>query len=209
MPRGHPWRPSPYALSIVVYLDNNATTQPTPAVVEAVSRGLEQTWHNPSSTHRAGQGARAQVELARRDVAALIGVRARELTFTSSGTESIDLAIRGVINAWRSRGEEARNSPARLITTRIEHAAVRELAVELEHAQLATAAYAPVTREGVVDVDGLAAILAQPGFAFTIVSSGPIEVTPIATRMTARRFITGLPRWRRWRRRSRSERGSR
>lgn len=157
-------------MPIAWYLDNNATTQPTPAVLEAVTGALTTYWQNPSSTHRAGQAARAQMELARRDIAALAGVRAREITFTASGTESIDLAIRGVIGAWRSRGDEARAAPIRLITTRIEHAAVRELATELEHAKLATVQWADVTLQGVVDLSSLDALLMQKGWALTLVS---------------------------------------
>src|SRR5690606_13488901 len=91
--------PSARLPSGVVYLDNNATTRPSPAVVEAVNRGLTELWHNPSSVHRPGQAARQAVELARRSVAELIGAKPREITFTGSGTESIDLAIRGVLAA--------------------------------------------------------------------------------------------------------------
>lgn len=111
-----------------IYLDNNATTQPSPGVVEAVRRGLGDYWQNPSSVHRAGQAARQQVELARQDVAALIGVKARELTFTSSGTEAIDLAIRGILQASRSPS----GTPPLIVTSRVEHAAVRDLVEALE-----------------------------------------------------------------------------
>lgn len=110
-------------------------------------------WHNPSSIHRPGQAARQKVELARQALADLIGVKARELTFTSGGTESIDLAIRGVLGAQPS------SSPRRaLVTTRIEHAAVRDIAAELEK-QGRPVRWAPVTREGIVDLAGLEAML--------------------------------------------------
>ncbi len=98
-------------------------------MVSAVERALTEFWHNPSSVHRAGQAARQQVELARQDVARLVGVKARELTFTSGGTESLDLAIRGILGAFRSR---AGAEPPLIITSKVEHAAVRDLVESLE-----------------------------------------------------------------------------
>ncbi len=134
----------------MIYLDNNATTRPSPAVVEAVCRALTDLWPNPSSMHRAGQAARQAVELARREVASLIGARAREITFTSSGTESIDLAIRGALEASERRT---------LVTTRVEHGAVRELAHDLEQRGLAGVRWAPLDRHGAADPDALADLL--------------------------------------------------
>jgi cysteine desulfurase len=134
-------------------LDNNATTQPSDAVIAAVEDALKVHWQNPSSIHRPGQAARQKVELGRQALAELIGVRARELTLTSSGTESIDLAIRGTLGAQPS------SSPRRaLVTTRTEHAAVRDLAEDLQK-QGRPVRWAPVTREGVVDLAALADLL--------------------------------------------------
>ena len=107
----------------MIDLDANATTRPTPAVVEAVVRGLETAWHNPSSQHRAGQGARAAIELARADLARLIGAPPGRLTLTSSGTESIHLAIRGALALTGRRA---------IVTSDLEHAAIRDLAPALE-----------------------------------------------------------------------------
>lgn len=136
----------------VIYLDNNATTRPSPGVVAAMTRALEEFWHNPSSIHRPGQAARQQVELARKHVANLLGGQPREVVFTSSGTESIDLAIRGVMASWPSE----RGTP-RFITTKIEHSAVRELAEELHECGKAEVVYAPLMadRSGRVDVAAL------------------------------------------------------
>lgn len=135
--------------SPVVYLDNNATTHPSPSVVDAVRGALVDYWHNPSSIHRPGQAARQQMELARRDTADLLGVPAREVTFTSGGTESIHLAVRGVIDASTNKV---------LVSTRVEHAAVRDLVDELSRAG-AEVRWAPVTRDGVVDVASLGPLL--------------------------------------------------
>src|SRR5947207_2105631 len=81
----------------VIDLDHNATTRPSPGVVAAMNAALTESWANPSSVHRAGQAARAAVELARKEVAELLSVSPREIVFTSGGTEAIDLAIRGVL----------------------------------------------------------------------------------------------------------------
>ena len=78
-----------------IYLDSNATTRPAEEVVEAVAQAMREAWANPSSVHRAGGEAKRVVELARESVARLVGCQERELVFTSGGTESANLAIRG------------------------------------------------------------------------------------------------------------------
>lgn len=127
----------------MIELDNNATTCPSPGVVDAVRRGMVEFWHNPSSVHRAGQAARHQVELARQSVADLIHAKPRELTFTSGGTESIDLAIRGTLAALPPARQ-------RLVTSAIEHAAVRDIAQELEKAGKPVT-WCPIPTGGVLD----------------------------------------------------------
>lgn len=115
-----------------------------------MTRALTEFWHNPSSVHRAGQRARGEVELARERVAALVGARPREITFTSGGSESIDLAIRGTL---------ARTQRRVVVTTRVEHAAVRELCEELEKTGAAEVRWLPLDGQGVVDVAGSAAMI--------------------------------------------------
>jgi cysteine desulfurase len=100
-----------------VYLDNNATTRPTPQVVAAVAEAYESLWANPSSVHRFGQAVRQRLELARAEVAKLIGAKPRELVLTSGGTEANHLALAGLLEV---------QPEATLLTTPIEHAAVRE-----------------------------------------------------------------------------------
>jgi cysteine desulfurase len=79
-----------------IYLDYNATTPVAPEVLEAMLPYLREEFGNPSSTHPYGRRAREAVERARAQVAALLGARAEELSFTSGGTEANNLAIRGV-----------------------------------------------------------------------------------------------------------------
>lgn len=132
---------------MIIYLDSNATTQPSPGVIDGILEALREHWQNPSSVHRAGQAARQMIELARRDIAELIGAKSREIVFTSGGTESIDLAVRGVL--------ETRSSKRVLVTTRIEHAAVRDLAEDMEKSGFAAVRWIGAGRDGVMDVDEL------------------------------------------------------
>lgn len=109
----------------LVYLDNNATTQPAPQVVEAMVGMLTQWYGNPSSVHRFGQRARAAVDRARGQVCGLIGCAERELIFTGGGTESVNMAIRGLL--------AGRAPKKRLVTTSVEHSATRQLCEKLAH----------------------------------------------------------------------------
>jgi cysteine desulfurase len=130
------------------YLDNNATTMPLTEVADAVDQATRELWANPSSVHRMGQQVRQRIELARQSVATLIGAKERELIFTSGGTESDNLALFGV----------APPEAITLLTTRIEHAAVREPAQRIEK-QGGTVAYADVDTDGVLLLDSLSALL--------------------------------------------------
>ena len=139
----------------VLYLDNNATTQPAAQVVAAMNEVNEQVWANPSSVHRFGQMVRQRVELARASVARLINCKDREILFTSGGTESNNLALRGILNPPGAAASAARRL---LFTTKIEHAAIREPAAFFaEHG--VHVIYLPVTIDGWVDPASLAAAL--------------------------------------------------
>ncbi|QDU72701.1 cysteine desulfurase family protein [Mucisphaera calidilacus] len=128
-----------------IYLDNNATTQPLPEVVEAVNQAHQKLWANPSSVHRFGQTVRQQIELARADVANLIGASPREIIFTSGGTESSNLALNGL---WRHGWRRV------LITTRTEHAATHQPAEQLANQGVNTL-YVDVDADGVIQAESL------------------------------------------------------
>lgn len=131
------------------YLDNNATTMPAPEVLEQMHLMGRGYWANPSSVHRFGQQVRQRVELARQSVAQLINAKPRELIFTSGGTESNNLAIFGLT---------ADPKDLTLVTTGVEHAAVREPAEHIEKCG-GTVVRVPVDVAGRVKLDGLAASL--------------------------------------------------
>ena len=108
-----------------IYLDNNATTRVADAVREAMLPFLEESLGNPSSLHEAGRVSFDAVEKARRQVAECINARPRRIIFTAGGSESDNLAIKGVALANREKG-------GHLITTSIEHPAVLETCRFLE-----------------------------------------------------------------------------
>jgi cysteine desulfurase len=101
----------------IVYLDNHATTRVDPRVVEAMLPYFDRIYANPHSVHAAGHEARDAVEQARTEIASAIGADATEIVFTSGATESNNLAIRGIAERERRRGNH-------LISVTTEHKAV-------------------------------------------------------------------------------------
>jgi len=113
------------------YFDNNANSPVAPEVLEAMLPALSGGAGNASSIHQRGQAAKAAMERARAQVAGLIHAQPNEIVFTSGGTESDNLAIRGAVAEWMAT--RARNgAKPHLITTRIEHHAVLHVFEDLE-----------------------------------------------------------------------------
>lgn len=109
----------------MIYLDNAATTQPDAAVADKIYKMLSDNFGNPSSFHRAGLDANAEVRKAREALAKALSCEGEEIFFTSGGTEANNLAIFGAAEASRRRGR-------RIVTTAIEHESVLESVNELE-----------------------------------------------------------------------------
>src|SRR5258705_12221113 len=108
-----------------VYLDYNATTPVEPEVLDAMLPYFSGAFGNAASIHTPGQRARAAVETARKQGAALIGARAQEIVFTSGGTESDNHAIFGVVGqAYLPVSSSNADSLPHIINTAIEHEAV-------------------------------------------------------------------------------------
>jgi len=126
-----------------IYLDYNATTPLDPAVVEAMRPYLDTHFGNPSSSHVYGARTKQAVETARRQVAEMLGARPDEIVFTGGGSESNNLAIRGVAQARRERGNH-------IITSTVEHPAVAEVCRYLE-TQGFRVTVVPVDETGLVD----------------------------------------------------------
>jgi cysteine desulfurase NifS len=126
-----------------IYLDYNATTPIDPQVAEAMLPYVHGLFGNPSSGHSFGLAARQGVDLARRQVAGMLGCADDDLIFTSGGTEANNHAIKGVAGAYRERGSH-------IITSAIEHPAVTEVCRYLETAGFRFS-YLPVDEYGLVD----------------------------------------------------------
>ena len=134
-----------------IYLDHSATTPVDPRVVEAMMPYLTEKFGNASSVHFFGQEARAAVDRARREVAALIGARPNEVVFLSGGTEANNLAIRGLCEAAERHGRH-------IITAAIEHSSVRGICEALEKRGWEVTRL-PVYGEGIVRLEDVRSAL--------------------------------------------------
>ncbi|MCK5377119.1 MAG: cysteine desulfurase NifS [Acidobacteria bacterium] len=128
----------------VIYLDNNATTQVAPEVVEAITPYLTGEYFNPSSMYDAARGPADAVSAARRRIAKLLGnARPNEILFTSCATESNNTAVFGTVAANPDRRH--------VITTSVEHPAIHNVAQDLERRGF-DVDFLPVDSEGRLDV---------------------------------------------------------
>jgi len=131
-----------------IYLDHNATTPPSDAVVQRMVAVLRDEFGNPSSVHHFGQRAKAIIDEARSAVAALIGADPGDVVFTGGGTEGDNLAIRGIAEALEPSGRK------HLIATTIEHEAVLNTLKALARRGWKTTLL-PVDESGIVSPDAL------------------------------------------------------
>lgn len=132
-----------------IYFDHNATTPVDSAVADAVARTLREDFGNPSSVHAFGQRAKACLDDARSAMAALLGAEPSEIVFTSGGTESDNLAIRGAADAMEAAGRR------HVIASAIEHEAVLNTLKALARRGWRTTLL-PVDASGIVSAEPLA-----------------------------------------------------
>jgi cysteine desulfurase len=136
------------SLKFPIYLDNHATTQCDPRVVEAMLPYFTEHFGNAASrNHPFGWEAEEAVEKARKQIADLIGATAKEIVFTSGATESNNLAIKGVAEMYAERGNH-------IITAATEHKAVLDTCKHLEK-QGVRVTYLPLNGDGLIDLDML------------------------------------------------------
>lgn len=131
-----------------VYMDHSATTRVDPRVVEAMLPYFTEQYGNPSSLYFLGQKAYQAIETARRTVATILNCVPREVIFTSCGTESDNLAIRGVALARQGQGKH-------LITTPLEHKAVLDTMHQLEREMGFEVTVLPVDERGMVHTEAV------------------------------------------------------
>jgi cysteine desulfurase len=127
-----------------IYLDNNATTQVAPEVLEAMLPYFHDLYGNPSSMHSFGGQVGKKIREAREQVAALLGAAPDEITFTSCGTESDNAAIRSALAAHPERRH--------IVTSRVEHPAVKSLCAHLSR-QGYNITELPVDKDGLLDMN--------------------------------------------------------
>jgi len=127
----------------MIYLDHNATTPVAPEVADAMAPFMGDTFGNPSSSHRLGQIAQKTLEDARRAVAELLGCAHHEIVFTSGGTESNNMVIKGVAHTLQAKGRH-------IITSSIEHPSVTNPCLFLMY-QGYDVTFLPVDSTGMVD----------------------------------------------------------
>ncbi|MEU4648036.1 cysteine desulfurase family protein [Nocardia fluminea] len=148
-----------------VYLDHAATTPMLPAAVEAMTAALGAVG-NASSLHGSGRAARRSLEEARESIAADLGARPSEVIFTSGGTESDNLAIKGIF--WGRRAADPRRT--RIVTSAVEHHAVLDAVEWLEKHEGAQVSWLPVDAQGVVAPQVLREVLAEHADEVALVS---------------------------------------
>jgi cysteine desulfurase len=130
----------------MIYFDNNATTKIATEVRDAMTTFLDDRFGNPSSAYELGRDAREAVESSRESVAKLLGANSSEIVFTSGGTESDNWAIRGALGRDPSKQH--------IITTRVEHEAVRKLCEMIER-DGGDVTWLEVDEAGSLDLDAL------------------------------------------------------
>ena len=133
------------------YLDNSATTQVCKEAADAAYQMMRENYGNPSSLHKAGIEAEAAVEKARQIIADSLSVEAKNIIFTSGGTEANNTVLFGAAQALKRRGD-------RIVVSAVEHSSVYESAKRLSEIGF-DVRFAPVGADGVVDTDALKALL--------------------------------------------------
>ncbi len=153
--------PLPEGVSLPIYMDNHSTTPMDPRVLEAMLPYFGKIFGNAASrNHQFGWEAEQAVDKAREQVAKLIGCTAKEIIFTSGATESNNLAIKGVAEMYREKGNH-------IITQVTEHKAVLDTCKKLER-QGFEVTYLPVETDGLVSVEKLKAAITDKTILVTI-----------------------------------------
>lgn len=148
-----------------VYLDHAATSPIRPSVLAHYSKALEQVG-NPASVHSFGQSSRQMLEEAREIIAESIGCDRNEVIFTSGGTESDNLAVKGLY--WQRNSKDPNRKL--IVTSSAEHAAVLDAVNWLVSAQGAEAHFVPMDQDGVLDLSDLSKVISERAHEIALVT---------------------------------------
>ena len=160
----HSATPLPEGVHLPLYMDNHATTPMDPRVLDAMMPFFMGKFGNAASrNHQFGWEAEAAVEIARAQIAKLIGATAKEIIFTSGATESNNLALKGIAEMYRERGNH-------IITQVTEHKAILDTCKKLEKMGFRVS-YLPVQADGLIDLDDLRRAIVTEGPDKTILVS--------------------------------------
>ncbi|MEC9490453.1 MAG: cysteine desulfurase family protein [Halanaerobiales bacterium] len=144
----------------MIYLDYNATTPIDKKVAEVMEKYIYNNFGNPSSSHKLGVKAKKAVETARKKVASILNASPEEIIFTSGGSESNNMVIKGTAHTYQGKGKH-------IITSEIEHPAVISPCKFLEKNGYEVT-YLPVDQDGVVDIKQLKAAVTEETILITI-----------------------------------------
>src|SRR5215467_1114458 len=150
------------AVKLPIFMDSQSTTPVDPRVLEAMIPYFTEKFGHPASrNHPFGWEAEGGVDKAREQIAKLIGARdSKEIVFTSGGTEAINLALKGVAEMYREKGNH-------IVTTTIEQRATLDVCKRLER-QGFEVTYVPVGRDGLVDLDEIGKALTAKTILITV-----------------------------------------
>ena len=171
-------------LKLPIFMDSQSTTPMDPRVLETMLPYFTEKFGHPASrNHPFGWEAEAGVDKAREQIATLIGARdSKEIIFTSGGTESINLALKGVAEMYREKGNH-------ILTTAIEQRASLDVCKRLER-QGFEVPLLPVGREGLVDIDALRAAITEKTILISVID----WIVPISllANITVMRMVLGV-----------------
>ena len=167
----------------IIYMDHAGTTPLDPRVLEAMMPYLSERFGNPSSIHTIGQEAKRALDESREKVAELLGCRMSEVVFTSGGTESDNMAIKGAVAALQETGNH-------IITSSTEHHAVLHTCQHLENSGFEVT-YLPVDGHGLVDPDDVARATTDRTILVSVMLAnneiGTIQAVPEIARLVKER----------------------
>jgi cysteine desulfurase len=150
------------------YLDNAATTQLYPEVIEIMKTSLENNWGNPSSAHLFGTQIREKIDTARQTCGHILGTTQKNIIFTSSATEANNMFLKGFVITKRRKNPTEK---IHIITSQIEHPCILETIKFLEKYHNIETTYLPVSKEGLINITALQENIRKETFLISLMAA--------------------------------------